>query len=263
MPNTRYLQARMKVAAPGVNAFDPTLLNERTQLTRQRSSQALFDAQQRAAERRIAAQQAAEQQAQEQQAQAQAAIQARIDASKATSAKYQTQTVNQYQKLSIRAQQQQQAANKGPFGAGAAQNPAFAGGTGGQLVAVGGNASKKAAGIINEALKYRGMMYQWGGSSPKTSFDCSGLVQWAYKSMGVALPRVSADQARSGRKVPLANLRPGDLVAWDNSSRNNGADHIAIYIGNGQVIEAARTGTPIRVSKLYDTGRAWGVQILQ
>lgn len=135
----------------------------------------------------------------------------------------------------------------------------------GQVVPVGGagGASKVAAGIINEAMKYRGRMYQWGGASPKTSFDCSGLVQWAYKSMGITVPRVSSDQANFGRKIPLKALRPGDLVAWDNSSRNNGADHIAIFIGNGQIIEAARTGTPVRVSNIYDSGRAWGVQILK
>jgi cell wall-associated NlpC family hydrolase len=106
-------------------------------------------------------------------------------------------------------------------------------------------------------------MYQWGGSTPKTSFDCSGLVQWAYKSMGIQLPRVSADQARAGRKVPLQSLRPGDLVAWDNSSRNNGADHIAIYIGNGQIIESPKTGQAIRVRALGNEQNAWGVQILQ
>ena len=150
------------------------------------------------------------------------------------------------------------------LGASESQNPSFQGDGAGRVSPTnGGTASKKAAGIINEAMKYRGRMYQWGGSTPQSSFDCSGLIQWAYKSMGVSIPRVSNDQARYGKKVPLSAMRPGDLMAWDNSSRNSGADHIAIYIGNGKVLEAARAGTPIRVSKLYDTSRAWGVQILK
>lgn len=102
--------------------------------------------------------------------------------------------------------------------------------------------------VVAEAKKYLGLPYVWGGTSKDKGVDCSGLVQSVYKSLGYDLPRVSADQARSGTPVKsLAEARPGDLIAWDNSSRNNGADHIAIYIGGGKMIEAPRTGLNVRI----------------
>lgn len=117
--------------------------------------------------------------------------------------------------------------------------------------------------ILRVAQQQLGKPYVWGGSTPQSSFDCSGLVQWAYRSVGIKLPRVSADQARYGRRVPTNQLRRGDLVAWDNSSRNVGADHIAIYLGGGKIIEAAKTGTNIRVRALGQGEGAWGVQVLR
>lgn len=114
--------------------------------------------------------------------------------------------------------------------------------------------------VISGANKMLGVPYVWGGTS-YSGVDCSGLVQLMFKAQGIDLPRLSADQARSGPQIPLNQLTPGDLVAWDNSSRNNGADHIAIYIGNDQIIEAPRPGGHVQISKLYDTGRAWGVSM--
>jgi hypothetical protein len=77
-------------------------------------------------------------------------------------------------------------------------------------------------------------------------------VQSVYKKLGYDLPRISADQARAGQPVAsLAEARPGDILAWDNSSRNHGADHVAIYIGDGKMIEAARPGTNVRISDVY------------
>ncbi|TWG98619.1 cell wall-associated NlpC family hydrolase [Nocardioides sp. J9] len=102
--------------------------------------------------------------------------------------------------------------------------------------------------VVDEAKKYLGLPYVWGGTSIEKGVDCSGLVQSVYKTLGYDLPRVSADQARAGTKVnSLAEAQPGDLIAWDNSSRNNGADHIAIYIGDGKMIEAPRTGLDVRI----------------
>jgi hypothetical protein len=106
--------------------------------------------------------------------------------------------------------------------------------------------------VVAEARKYLGLPYVWGGTDPKKGLDCSGLVQLVYKNLGYDLPRVSNEQARSGRPVAsLAEAQPGDLLAWDNSSRNNGADHVAIYIGDGKMIEAARPGTNVRISDVY------------
>jgi hypothetical protein len=74
------------------------------------------------------------------------------------------------------------------------------------------------------------------------------LVQSAFAAAGIDLPRLSADQARAGTAVnSLAEARPGDLIAWDNSGRNVGADHIAIYLGDGQMIEAPRPGGHVQV----------------
>ncbi|MGZ4574081.1 MAG: C40 family peptidase [Mycobacteriaceae bacterium] len=116
--------------------------------------------------------------------------------------------------------------------------------------------------VVAAAHKMLGTPYVWGGTS-YSGVDCSGLVALIYNKMGFNLPRLSADQARSGVRVALDKLQPGDLVGWDNSSRNNGADHIAIYIGNGMIIEAPRPGGVVQISHLYDTGEAWGVHIVR
>jgi cell wall-associated NlpC family hydrolase len=87
-------------------------------------------------------------------------------------------------------------------------------------------------------------------------------VQFVYKRLGVDLPRVSNQQASSGQRISLSQLRKGDLVAWDNSARNKGADHIAIYLGNGRIAEAPRPGVPLRVRSLGSGEGAWGVRVL-
>lgn len=123
---------------------------------------------------------------------------------------------------------------------------------------VGGKAGK----IVRAAQSLVGLPYVWGGTSASQGVDCSGLVQLAYKAAGINLPRVSYQQANAGRRVSLDNLQPGDIVAFDNSSRNNGADHVGIYLGGGQIIEAARPGTDVRIRRLGNDEGAWGVRIL-
>jgi hypothetical protein len=91
----------------------------------------------------------------------------------------------------------------------------------------------------------------WGGTDPQRGLDCSGLVQVVYRNLGFELPRVSYQQAQAGRPVAsLAEAQPGDLIAWDNSSRNDGVDHIAIYLGNGQMIEAPRPGGVVQIREV-------------
>jgi cell wall-associated NlpC family hydrolase len=116
------------------------------------------------------------------------------------------------------------------------------------------------AAIVAAARKMLGTPYVWGGTS-YNGVDCSGLIKLLYGKQGFNVPRLSADQARLGKRVGLDQLKPGDLVGWDNSSRNVGADHIAIYIGDGKIIEAPRPGGVVQVSSLYDTGEAWGVAL--
>ena len=102
--------------------------------------------------------------------------------------------------------------------------------------------------ILNMAMNFVGMPYKWGGASPETSFDCSGLIQYAYGQNGVKLPRVSRDQARMGTGVAAKDAQPGDLVAFDNSPDRPGIDHIGIYLGGGKMLQAPRTGRNIEVT---------------
>lgn len=150
------------------------------------------------------------------------------------------------------------------YGAGSVTMPTIPGmGAPGAPVAGLGGSGSVAAGwrgqVVALARKFLGTPYKWGGSSPG-GFDCSGLIQYIFKqAVGVNLPRISFQQANYGTRLSLNQLKPGDLVAWDNSSRNNGADHIAIYIGGGMIIEAPRPGMSVQISGLYDQGEAWGV----
>ncbi len=108
--------------------------------------------------------------------------------------------------------------------------------------------------VVSEAKEFLGLPYVWGGTSKEKGVDCSGLVQLVFKKFGYDLPRLSADQARSGQPVAsMADAKPGDIIAWDNSSRNNGVDHIAIYAGNGKMIEAPRTGLNVRLVDVPST----------
>ncbi|CAL9401623.1 hypothetical protein SUDANB58_01460 [Streptomyces sp. enrichment culture] len=101
-------------------------------------------------------------------------------------------------------------------------------------------ASGRAAAAVAAARSALGRPYVWGASGP-SGFDCSGLMQWSYAQAGVALPRTSQAQAGAGRRVPLSQMRPGDLVAYRND-----AGHIGMYVGNGQVIHAPHPGAPVR-----------------
>lgn len=108
------------------------------------------------------------------------------------------------------------------------------------------------AAVVAEARKYLGVPYVWGGTDPDTGLDCSALVQLVYRNLGVDLPRVSSQQATSGRPVDgIANARPGDILAF-----NTPVDHVGIYIGGGRMIEAPRTGLDVRVVDVYETPTA-------
>src|SRR5881398_1557049 len=88
--------------------------------------------------------------------------------------------------------------------------------------------------VVADPHKYLGVPYVFGSNDPAKGLDCSGLVQRVYADLGVKLPRIAADQAKVGQPVAgLAQARPGDLLAF-----NSPVDHIAIYIGNGQMIAA-------------------------
>lgn len=102
--------------------------------------------------------------------------------------------------------------------------------------------------VVTEAEKFLGVPYVWGGTSP-SGFDCSGLVQYVYGQLGVALPRTSQQQATVGTPVPsLAQAQPGDLVFYAGSDGTTSAPgHVGIYLGNGQIIDAPYTGTNVSI----------------
>lgn len=113
--------------------------------------------------------------------------------------------------------------------------------------------SSKGAAVVADARKYLGVPYVWGGTDPATGLDCSGLVQRVYKDLGYDLPRVSYQQAEAGRAVEggLANAQPGDILAFGSP-----VHHVAIYIGDNQMIEAPRPGKNVQVSSVYETPTA-------
>lgn len=109
-------------------------------------------------------------------------------------------------------------------------------------------------GIVDFAKKFVGTPYVWGGESP-TGFDCSGFTRYVMREFGIELPRISYQQGQGGQAVSNSDMKPGDLVFWDNSTRNNGADHVGIYIGDGMFISAPQAGESVKISQLY--GNYW------
>ena len=99
--------------------------------------------------------------------------------------------------------------------------------------------------IVNFACQFVGNRYVWGGTSLTHGCDCSGFTQSVLKTFGISIPRVSRDQARTGTKVTSANMRPGDLIFYAN--RSGTINHVGMYIGNGQVVNAASTRSGIRI----------------
>jgi cell wall-associated NlpC family hydrolase len=101
---------------------------------------------------------------------------------------------------------------------------------------------------LREAQRQIGKPYQYGGNGPN-SFDCSGLTRWAWREAGVDLPRRSRDQYAAYPKVSRSNLKPGDLIAYGNP-----VHHIALYAGNGEMVEAPSSGGRVRQVPVRTSG---------
>jgi cell wall-associated NlpC family hydrolase len=118
----------------------------------------------------------------------------------------------------------------------------------GTLAALGSAAAEapnsRAAAAVSYAYQKLGSPYVWGATGPN-AFDCSGLVQAAYRSAGVSLPRTTYSQIDAGRRVSRSDLLPGDLVFF-----YAGISHVGIYVGNGRMIHAPNPSAPVRVAPL-------------
>ncbi len=107
----------------------------------------------------------------------------------------------------------------------------------------------RASGVALQALAYLGTPYRTGGLSPRTGFDCSGLVAYAYREgAGLGLPRNTHDLSRQGEPVERAALRPGDLVFYNTQRREY--SHVGIYLGEDRFIHAPTSGGEVRVENL-------------
>lgn len=108
-------------------------------------------------------------------------------------------------------------------------------------------ASAKSAGrgsdVVSYALQFVGNPYVWGGTSLTKGADCSGFIMSVYKKFGVSLPHSSAADRNVGRKVSTSEMRPGDIICYSG--------HVALYIGNGQIVHAASKKSGIKVSNAF------------
>ncbi|MFS0702794.1 C40 family peptidase, partial [Cellulomonas sp. 179-A 4D5 NHS] len=99
-----------------------------------------------------------------------------------------------------------------------------------------------------------GIPYLWGGTGP-SGYDCSGLTGGAWRSAGVNLNRTSRDQYKQVLKISYDSMRPGDLVFWSTDPNNpDKIHHVAMYVGGGQIMEAAREGVPVRLTSMRWSG---------
>lgn len=101
----------------------------------------------------------------------------------------------------------------------------------------------------HEAVRQVGVAYHYGGRSPETGFDCSGLVAHAFEeAWGLELPRTAQGLAKAGKPVRFKDLQPGDLVFYN--TRNRRFSHVGIYIGEGRFVHAPRRGAKVRIESL-------------
>ena len=102
------------------------------------------------------------------------------------------------------------------------------------------SSSGSGSSVVNYATQFVGNPYVWGGTSLTNGADCSGFVQSVYANFGVSLPRTSYEQQNAGTEVSYADAQPGDLICYGG--------HVAIYMGNGQIVHASNSRDGIKIS---------------
>lgn len=114
--------------------------------------------------------------------------------------------------------------------------------------------------VVRTAATQIGQKYRLGGESPRTGFDCSGLVYWAYKQHGITVPRVTRSQANVGQKISKQNLRPGDIVVFKTRNSPNGL-HTGLYAGKNSFIHAPNSKSRVKLESL-DKGSWWASRLM-
>ncbi|GAB2722930.1 C40 family peptidase [Streptomyces bullii] len=116
--------------------------------------------------------------------------------------------------------------------------------------------TSRAASAVSYAYQKIGSPYVWGATGPD-AFDCSGLVQAAYRSAGISLPRTTYSQIDAGRRVSRSELRPGDLVFF-----YSGISHVGIYVGDGRMIHAPNPSAPVRLAPIDEMPFAGATRVV-
>ncbi|GAA2626326.1 C40 family peptidase [Streptomyces vastus] len=116
--------------------------------------------------------------------------------------------------------------------------------------------NSRAAAAVSYAYEKLGSPYVWGATGPD-AFDCSGLMQAAYRSAGISLPRTTYAQIDAGERVSRAGLKPGDLVFF-----YSGISHVGLYVGNGQMIHAPNPSAPVRLAPLDEMPFAGATRVV-
>ena len=104
------------------------------------------------------------------------------------------------------------------------------------------------------ALRAVGVPYSWGGTSPASGFDCSGLVYWTYGRLGIEVPRTTYALYREGRRVPRRRMKAGDVLVF------SGLGHVGLYVGHGRMVHAPHAGARVEKYRLHSS--YWGSRIV-
>jgi cell wall-associated NlpC family hydrolase len=146
-------------------------------------------------------------------------------------------------------------------GGSAGGSPSGGSGSGSPPTNVGSSGAATGAGnaAVTAAETQLGVPYQWGGESPGSGFDCSGLTQWAWARAGVSIPRTSQTQWAGLPHVSLSALQPGDLLFYFNLDGDNSVDHVVMYVGSGPygsqtIIQAPHTGSTVSYAPVFTLG---------